>query len=408
MSQVTLPVGAVFDNTPSDWTADVHDPPFRTELLDELLGQSRLDCVLATSQPATRYLLGGYYSHLFYHQDALGLSRYVPIVGYVRGRPDQSFYLGNHSEVAQFDDAPLWVGECCNDAWNSSEMAANLANLLRERGLASARIGIEANHLPFNVVQVLTGSLPGAILEDASVVLEELRAVKSPREIEKIQAVSVATVDSIVAACGVAALGTTKPQMYRRLRIEDAQRDLAFHYALIAMGPSLNRLPNNDAWAAGAAMSVDHGTEQGGYVGDLSRMAVLGSPGQELVELLADVDQLQRAAMNALVAGNTGSEAFAEARAVQDTLHKPEETLVLIHGVGLNQIDAPRCADFGSWQGPGNYADRPLRVGMVISVEAMRYSSTYGLIKLEDTGVITDAGFENLAPQHHDWVIVDA
>ena len=53
-----------------------------------------VDLILATSKHNTQYLLGGYRCLFFAQMDALGLSRYSPVVGYPRENPAQAFYVG--------------------------------------------------------------------------------------------------------------------------------------------------------------------------------------------------------------------------------------------------------------------------------------------------------------------------
>ena len=49
-------------------------------------------------------------------------------------------------------------------------------------------------------------------------------------------------------------------------------------------------------------------------------------------------------------------------------------------------------------------ADRPLEVGMVISIETTMLHPTRGYVKLEDTVAVTDAGFELFGAQTRDWI----
>ena len=49
-----------------------------------------LDAILATSKHNVQYLLGGHRSFFFSHADAGGVSRYLPIVAYVKGAPEKA------------------------------------------------------------------------------------------------------------------------------------------------------------------------------------------------------------------------------------------------------------------------------------------------------------------------------
>lgn len=74
------------------------EPPFDAAKLDRLMEEAGIDVLLATSKHNTQYLLGGYKFIFFAAMDAIGHSRYLPIVVYEKGSPDHSAYVGNRME----------------------------------------------------------------------------------------------------------------------------------------------------------------------------------------------------------------------------------------------------------------------------------------------------------------------
>ena len=58
--------------------------------IDRLMEAAGLDVLIATSKHNTQYLLGGYRFQFFAAMDAIGHSRYLPVVIYRRGRADQA------------------------------------------------------------------------------------------------------------------------------------------------------------------------------------------------------------------------------------------------------------------------------------------------------------------------------
>jgi Xaa-Pro dipeptidase len=68
----------------------VAKPPFDTVKLDRLMGEADLDVLVATSRHNVQYLLGGYRFFFFDAMDAIGVSRYLPVVVYQRGRPENT------------------------------------------------------------------------------------------------------------------------------------------------------------------------------------------------------------------------------------------------------------------------------------------------------------------------------
>ena len=51
-----------------------------------------IDVLLATSKHNVQYLLGGYRSFFFDYMDAIGVSRYLPVFVYPKGKPDRAAY----------------------------------------------------------------------------------------------------------------------------------------------------------------------------------------------------------------------------------------------------------------------------------------------------------------------------
>jgi Xaa-Pro aminopeptidase len=64
------------------------DLPFDAAHLDRLLEKAKIDVVLVTSKHNIQYLLGGYRFFFFDYSDAIGVSRYLPILIYPAGRPE--------------------------------------------------------------------------------------------------------------------------------------------------------------------------------------------------------------------------------------------------------------------------------------------------------------------------------
>ena len=64
-------------------------PPFDHDRLDRLMEEADFDFLIAASKHNVQYLLGGYRFILFSAMEAIGHSRYLPIVIYVRERPEE-------------------------------------------------------------------------------------------------------------------------------------------------------------------------------------------------------------------------------------------------------------------------------------------------------------------------------
>src|SRR3990170_9033579 len=83
--------------------------PFDAARLDRLMDEAGIDVLIATSKHNVQYLLGGHRAFFFDYMDAMGVSRYLPVVIYPNGAPDKAAYVGHRLETHQRAVAPLWV-----------------------------------------------------------------------------------------------------------------------------------------------------------------------------------------------------------------------------------------------------------------------------------------------------------
>jgi Xaa-Pro aminopeptidase len=75
----------------------------------------------------------------------------------------------------------------------------------------------------------------------------------------------------------------------------------------------------------------------------------------------------------------------------------------LAHGTGLVTHEAPRLTATGSPPYPAAHAEKPLRSGMVLSVETHVADPQVGFVKLEDTVIVTPDGADAVADHGRGW-----
>ncbi|MHB8612020.1 MAG: M24 family metallopeptidase [Candidatus Dormibacteraceae bacterium] len=381
--------------------------PFDSNQLDGLMEDWGVELVLATTKTNVQYLLGGYRFFFFESMDALGLSRYLPALGYPARRPERAFYVGNTMESWQQENEPLWVPTIRNESRSSIETAELASQAITKLGLAKATIAVEMPFLPADCYARIGELLPHAKLVDAVAMLEELRAVKKPYELALIKEASEGIVGAMTATLGRSEAGMTTREIASILRVEENARGLDFDYCLVTAGPSFNRAPSERQWRQGATLCLDSGGTRLGYIGDMARMAVAGSPTTAMNELLQEVDSVQMAVRHVLKEGVPGGEIHEAARSEVARLPHSAEIEFEAHGVGLVSHEVPHLTGGGSWPYPGTHANRPLRAGMVISIETTLRNREVGFVKLEDTLVVTRNGFEAYGDTARGWNVVE-
>jgi Xaa-Pro aminopeptidase len=377
--------------------------PFDTARLDKLMDEAGMNVLIATSKHNVQYLLGGHRAFFFDTMDAMGLTRYLPVLVYAKGAPDKAGYFGHRLENFQRENNPFWTPvQQCNSSGTVDTMQKAIEHI-RKAGIPSKGIGAELGFLPVDAGKALQGAFADSKISDALFVLERMRALKTPDELKKLKIASEAVIDSMKAVIANHGPGATTAELTEALRREETNRGLTFDYCLITAGTSLNRAPSQRVWGQGDILSLDSGGNYHGYIGDICRMAIHGEPDAELTDMLGDIEEIQRAAFKPVKAGVMANEVYKSAEARQSKSKFHNNIHFLAHGMGLVSHEAPRLTASGPVPYDDYDAHRPLETGMVISVETTMQHPKRGFIKLEDTVVVTDQGYDIYGEGARGW-----
>ena len=375
--------------------------PYSFARLDELMEQAGIDVLVATSKHNVQYLLGGYRFIFFSAMDAIGHSRYLPVVVYFKGDPDRTAYVANKMEGSEHVHRPFWTPHFMPVAWGSVDAMTEAVRHIRTHGTGRMRIGVEPSFLPMNSARVLEAAFPDLI--DATGPLERLRAIKTPAERALMKQASEAITAAMQATIAGSGAGSSKVEIIERLRREETARGLQFDYCLLTLGASHNRAASAQTWGRGEVLSIDSGGNLGGYIGDICRMGVLGEPDAELNDLLAEVEAVQQAAFARVRAGCQGGDLIAAGQAELALQPHHAVTDFFAHGMGVIAHEAPFLMTNHPVAYDGIDADQPLEAGMMLSVETTMLHPTRGFIKLEDTLAVTDTGYDLFGSTGRGW-----
>ena len=257
------------------------------------------------------------------------------------------------------------------------------------------RLGFETS-LPFGIHARLREALPGRIeLVAVDGVVESMRAVKQPDEVERIRAATALADAAFRNVLERGLVGRTEHEVALDLEFEmrrlGAERP-SFE-PVVAAGPHgalPHAAPREIPIEAGQMVVVDWGAQLDGYCSDCTRTLAAGPPDDNEREIYGLVLQAQLAGLSAVRPGVTGRDADAAARDVIEAAgHGERFGHGLGHGVGLDIHEEPRLSQS---------SEAELEPGNVVTVEPGIYLSGLGGIRIEDLVVVTDDGAEVLTP----------
>jgi Xaa-Pro aminopeptidase len=253
------------------------------------------------------------------------------------------------------------------------------------------KVAFEADALTFANYEFLREG--GVELVPRRGLVESLRAVKEPEELETIRRASEVTDRTYERLVEESFAGRTEKELVWRMHQlfhESGADGLAFDID-IAAGPtaaSPHALPGDRVVQEGDLVLVDAGAVVDGYCSDCTRTFAVGEISDSLRGLYEVVREAQQAGVDAVRAGVTGRDADAAARAViAEAGYGENFGHGLGHGLGLLVHEAPYLRP--EW-------NEKLAAGNVVTVEPGIYLSGVAGIRIEDLVVVTDDGCEVL------------
>lgn len=301
-------------------------------------------------------------------------------------------------------------------------------------GSEGDKVGMTFDAVPVAQQAWYSKVLPGRSFVDITMIVRELRSVKSPAEIEKLRfsAGKLCSIFSEVPTflkAGMRELDLAAEMEYRLRRIghEGYVRMRAFNQELFGgmavsggaasygfFDGAVTGQGLSSASPQGASFSeirenepvlVDFAGVFNGYIVDMTRMFVIGALDAELQRAFDVSLEIQEAVRQAMVPGAIGEEIYRQAAAMAEAaglggsfMGMPgEQSRFVGHGVGLELDELPVLAQ--------GFA-MPLKAGQVVAVEPKFVIPGKGAIGIENTFVVTENGGEKLTELADEIVIL--
>ena len=370
--------------------------PFDSNKLNRLMDEAGLALIVANSRHNVRYLAGGYYYHFHENSTRMGSSQYQPFVGILAGRMEESFYVHRPDESGQMGLTNLWFPSLVPALRGTLTSAEALVEKIKELRLTKAIIGLELPFIPADSYLLLRSALPDVVFIDATPIFNELRAIKTERELAIMRGAYSRLAESIHATFLSGIPGVTTKELEHRLQVEMATRGLVFLFALVNAGPGLLRAPSSTRWERGAMLHIDAGGAELDYVADICRMASMGEPSALAKDLHSACLEVQRTVRSVIRPGVRCGDLVLAGEEAASRYEFSNYARFVVHGIGMVPYEPP-VFDKGNC--------RLLEPGMVLSIETDFIHPGVGHVKIEDAVAVNSAGCEGLGDGGREWTI---
>ncbi len=275
----------------------------------------------------------------------------------------------------------------------------NLANILPEifASLGTHTLGFDNHHLTYERVMKIQEALqewhPQGELLPGGELVEGLRMVKEPEEIQAIRnslALTESVLETIVAEAEV---GKTEKQLAWRIEqlMREAGAEAISFPPIVASGPTAampHAVVSDRQLGESETIIIDLGARLDHYCSDMTRTLILGEPDSKAREVYGIVREAQLRAMAAVRAGIASLEVDRVARDyIALAGYGDNFGHGLGHGIGLAVHERP---------GFGKSSSMVLEEDMVVTIEPGIYLPGWGGVRLENMVRVTADGCENL------------
>jgi Xaa-Pro aminopeptidase len=272
---------------------------------------------------------------------------------------------------------------------------ARVVEVVKERGLDRKRIGIEMGFLSARFYAELRAGLPNAHFAEVDGLIESVRAVKTPAEIERIADAFRRTETAIRTAWGRSKEGDTEKMVADRMLFAMLEQGASgLRHMTLASGentPHSHMTPGDRRLRHGDTVLTDVGGHYYGFSSDMARMGVVGKPSSLQLDEYGRYRAAYVHVLHFVKPGITGGELFAYARSEFERARLPVPLPHVGHSLTrMGGHENPMLQ-------PSNI--EPLEPGMLLAVEPTFKARPDQRYHIEDLVEVTIDGAKILT----DW-----
>jgi Xaa-Pro dipeptidase len=273
-----------------------------------------------------------------------------------------------------------------------------LVAAIEARGLQAGRIGFDESGLSIHALEEIRRRLPNLRISYAANLLWEIRMVKTPEEIERLERSTHISESAIRSAFRTIKPGVTEGQLIDAYHREIAAQGAMPTFCVIGSGSRSSyphSLRSERAIQTGDIVRYDVGCTWRYYHSDHARAIVLGQPTDEQRRIWDALAEGVEDAVAAVKPGATAADLFNVAMAPGRRLGLDNfDRFHCGHGIGISVYDPPVITASDPTKSAFLMPEikEGLEVGMVINIEVGYYLQGVMGFLCEDTMVVTPQG----------------
>ena len=254
------------------------------------------------------------------------------------------------------------------------------------------RLGFEKEDLTFGMYELYKSQVSAELIPTAGLV-EKLRIIKTPEELEVLKQAAKIADDAFTHICGFIKAGMTELEVSNELEFfMRKQGATSSSFDTIVASGVRGALPHGVATdkkiQSGELVTLDYGALYNGYISDITRTVAVGEPSEKMREVYEITLAAQKLAVEGIKPGMTGIQADAIARDyIASKGYGEAFGHSTGHGIGLEVHEAP---------GLSFRSETVLEPNMTVTAEPGIYLPGIGGVRIEDDLVITENGCERL------------
>ncbi|MDO5022620.1 MAG: aminopeptidase P family protein [Eubacteriales bacterium] len=314
-------------------------------------------------------------------------------------------YISNAKAAVVTDFRYVEQAEKESPKWSVESISAGVDHIKLASMLESGikKLYIEDDFVTLRQFKRLEASFKGAEFVSLNQAPEKMRAIKDEKEIAIIKKACAISCEAFDYMLKFVAEGKTEREIALALDFkmyELGAEDVSFSTiaASGANGSLPHAVPSDRVLGQGDFITLDFGAKYAGYCSDMTRTLAVGEPSEKLREIYNIVLQAQEACQKELRPGKSCKEVDGLARKIiGDAGYGEYFGHGLGHAVGIDIHEEPRLSQT---------SEATLQPGHVVTVEPGIYLPSIGGVRIENTCLITEDGFESLITSPKELIIL--